>query len=83
MTLNIIKRNEDSKTSFEGSLVNNNALLTFSKVSIDSAKGIVSLVDSKNERKLTLGVTDISILPVFKGQFLNAPQAKILDVQSK
>ncbi len=83
MTLNIIKRNEDSKTSFEGSLVNNNALLTFSKVSIDSAKGIVSLVDSKNERKLTLGVTDISNSPVFKGQFLNAPQAKILDVQSK
>ena len=83
MTLNIIKRNQDQKTVYEGSLVNNNALLTFSKVSLDSAKGIISLVDSKNERKLTLGVTDISNTPVFKGQFLNAPQAKILDVESK
>lgn len=83
MTLNIIKRNQDQKTVYEGSLVNNNALLTFSKVSLDSAKGIISLVDSKNERKLTLGVTDISNSPVFKGQFLNAPQAKILDVESK
>lgn len=83
MTLNIIKRNVESQTTYEGSLVNNNALLTFSKVSVDSAKGIVSLVDSRNERKLTLGVTDISGTPVFKGQFLNAPQAKILDVESK
>lgn len=83
MTLNIIKRDEDSKATYEGSLVNNNALITFSKVSLDSAKGIVSLVDSRNEKKLTLGVTDISNLPVFKGQFLNAPQAKILDVESK
>lgn len=83
MTLNIFKRNEEQTSIYEGSLVNNNALLTFSKVTIDSAKGIVSLVDSKNERKLTLGVIEFANSPVFKGQFLNAPQAKILDVVSK
>lgn len=82
MTLVIGKRADD-RSVYEGALVNQNALITFSKVSLDAAKGIVSLVDSKNERKLTLGVTDISNSPVFKGQFLNAPQAKILDVQSK
>ncbi|MBC7714639.1 MAG: hypothetical protein H7177_14935 [Rhizobacter sp.] len=84
MTLNITKRSEENKAVYEGSLVSDNALISFSKVSVDSAKGIVSLVDARNERKLTLGVTDISgTSPVFKGQFLNASQAKVLDVQSK
>ena len=82
MTLVIGKRADDRST-YEGALVNQNALISFSKVSLDSSKGIISLVDSKNERKLTLGVTDISNSPVFKGQFLNAAQAKILNVQSK
>lgn len=81
MTL-IIGKRADDRSTFEGALVSPNALITFSKVSI-SPKGIVSLVDSKNERKLTLGVTDVSNSPVFKGQLLNATQAKILDVQSK
>ncbi|MBC7538408.1 MAG: hypothetical protein H7281_06285 [Bacteriovorax sp.] len=82
MTLTIGKRTDDNSV-YEGSLVSDNALITFSKVSLDSARGILSLVDSKNERKLTLGVVDVSNSPVFKGQFLNAPQAKILDVESK
>ncbi|MEA9355718.1 hypothetical protein SHI21_05885 [Bacteriovorax sp. PP10] len=82
MTLSIGKRADD-RTVYEAALVSDNALITFSKVSIDSAKGIVSLVDSNNQRKLTLGVTDISASPVFVGQFLNAPQAKILEVVSK
>lgn len=82
MTLSIGKRAED-RTVYEAALVSDNALISFSKVSIDSAKGIVSLVDSNNQRKLTLGVIDISTTPVFTGQFLNAPQAKILEVVSK
>ncbi|MDD4975344.1 MAG: hypothetical protein PHY93_13375 [Bacteriovorax sp.] len=79
----VIGKRTDDRSIYEASLVNNNALITFSKVSLDSAKGILSLVDSNNERKLTLGVVDISNSPLFKGQFLNAPQAKILDVESK
>lgn len=82
MTLVIGKRSDD-RSVYEGVLVNENALISFSKVTLDSNRGILSLVDSKNERKLTLGVTDISNSPVFKGQFLNAPLAKILDVESK
>lgn len=82
MTLNIGKRTDD-RTVYEGSLVSDNALITFSKVTIDSARGIVSLVDSNNTRKLTLGVTDISNSPVFAGQLMNAPQAKVLEVTSK
>ena len=84
MTLNITKRSEEGKAFYEGSLVNDNALISFSKVSVDSTKGIISLVDARNERKLTLGVTDLSSNTlVFKGQFLNALQAKILNVESK
>lgn len=82
MTLSIGKRADD-RTVYEAALVNDNALISFSKVTIDSSKGIVSLVDSNNQRKLTLGVTDISGSPVFAGQFLNAPQAKILEVSSR
>jgi hypothetical protein len=83
MTLSIGKRADD-RAVYEASLVSDNALITFSKVSIDSARGIISLVDSNNQRKLTLGVTDVSAAaPVFVGQFLNAPQAKILEVVSK
>lgn len=82
MTLTIGKRTED-RTVYEASLVNDNALMSFSKVSI-SEKGIISLVDSNNQRKLTLGVTDFSgTSPVLVGQFLNASQAKILEVVSK
>lgn len=82
MTLTIGKRADD-RAVYEAALVSDNALISFSKVSIDSDKGIVSLVDSNNQRKLTLGVTDISATPMFVGQFLNAPQAKILEVVSK
>lgn len=83
MTLTIGKRAED-RTVYEAALVSDNALISFSKVSIDSSKGIVSLVDSNNQRKLTLGVVDASAAsPMFVGQFLNATQAKILEVTSK
>lgn len=82
MTLNITKRTDD-RTLYEASLVSENALITFSKVTLDKSKGIVSMIDSNNERKLTLGVVDISNSPVFKGQFLNSPQAKIFAVESK
>ncbi|MGZ3807995.1 MAG: hypothetical protein ACXVCE_07915, partial [Bacteriovorax sp.] len=82
MTLTISKRSDD-RSIYEAALVNDNALITFSKVSMDSSTGILSLVDSNNERKMTLGITDISNSPVFKGQFLNAPQAKIFDVESR
>jgi hypothetical protein len=83
MTLSIGKRAED-RSVYEGALVSDNALISFSKVSIDSAKGVVSLVDSNNQRKLTLGVIDVSnATPVLAGQLLIAPQAKILEVTSK
>ena len=82
MVLTIGKRTAD-KTIYEAALVNDNALISFSKVTLDSAKGILSIVDSKNERKLTLAVTGITNGVTLKGQLLNAPQAKIFDVQSK
>ena len=81
MTLVIGKRADD-RTLYEASLVDDNALITFSKVSLDSDKGVLSLVDSNNTRKLTLGVVDFSNQILLKGQFLNAPLAKILDVIS-
>ncbi|MDO9182903.1 MAG: hypothetical protein Q7U04_10875 [Bacteriovorax sp.] len=82
MKLIIGKRDADQGI-YEAALVNDNALISFSKVSFDSAKGIISLVDSKNERKLTLGVIEKANTIAFKGQFINAPQAQILEVESK
>lgn len=82
MTLTIKKRT-DERELYEASLVNANALIVFSKVELDVERGVLSLVDWKNERKLTLGVTalDNGKLEV-KGVFMNAPLAKVLDVQS-
>ena len=81
MNLVIDKRSDDTSV-YEAALVDDNALISFSKVSFDSDKGILSLVDSRNERKLTLGVTKVYDLAIFKGQFLIAPQAKVLEVES-
>lgn len=81
MTLKVNKRTEE-RTFFEGSLISDNAAISFSKVSFDSAKGVLTLVDSKNEKKLTLGITDFKSEAVFKGQFLNAPQGTVLEVNS-
>lgn len=81
MTLVFSKR-ADERGVYEGALLNDNALISFSKVTLDSLKGIISLVDTNNERKLTLGVINNSNSPIFKGQFLVINQAKILDVDS-
>lgn len=82
MQLIIRKRTED-RSIVEAALFNDNAMISFSKVSLNSEKGVLSLVDINNERKLTLAIIEMKNGAVFKGQFINAPQAKALDVISK
>jgi hypothetical protein len=79
----IIKKRTDDRALLEAALFNDNAMISFSKVSLNSEKGILSLVDYKNELKLTLGVLDINGLVGFKGQFLNSAISKVFDVESK
>lgn len=79
----VLRTRSDDKTIVEGALLNENVLISFSKVKLDSAKGILSLVDSKNERKLTLAITESSSVGVaFQGLFFNAPQGKAQSISS-
>lgn len=78
----IIKKRTDDRSLFEAALFNDNAMITFSKVSINAEKGILSLVDYNNERKLTLGVLGTENGLKLNGQFLNSQTTKILDVSS-
>lgn len=78
----IIKKRTDDRTLYEAALFNDNAMITFSKVSLDSDKGILSLVDYKNEKKLTLAVLKTEEKTTFKGQFLNSVQSKVFSVNS-
>ncbi|MBP9680351.1 MAG: hypothetical protein KBD76_03010 [Bacteriovorax sp.] len=78
----IIRKRTDDRSVTEAALFNDNAMISFSKVTLNSEKGVLSLVDINNERKLSLAVLDMQDGPLFKGQFINAPQAKILEVLS-
>jgi hypothetical protein len=78
----IIKKRTEERTTFEAALFNDNAMISFSKVSLNSDKGVLSLVDYNNEKKLTLAVLKDDKGTTFKGQFLNALQSKVFDVNS-
>lgn len=82
MTL-VLKRRALERSVIEAALYNDNAMIAFSKVSLNSDKGILSIVDYSNERKLTLAVVSIEDGVKFNGQFLNAAQSKVLEVTSK
>jgi hypothetical protein len=82
MTL-VIKRRALERSVVEAALYNDNAMISFSKVSLNADKGVLSIVDYSNERKLTLAVVSIKEGVVFSGQFLNAAQSKVLEVTSK
>jgi hypothetical protein len=82
MTL-VIKKRTAERVMFEGHLLNDNAMISFSKVSLDQTTGIISLVDWKNERKLTLGVVDAAGTLILKGQYLNSPQGTVLEIESR
>lgn len=76
MKLRIDKR-ADVRTLYQAALVSENAIITFSKVKLDNERGILSLVDSKNERKLTLTVKELSNGKIkFEGDFINSPLGK-------
>lgn len=80
----VIKKRAEDRSVVEAALFSNNAMITFSKVTLNSKKGVLSLVDYNNERKLTLAIVDLTTEgPVFQGQFLNAAQSKVLEVTSK
>lgn len=82
LTLVLRTRSEDD-TIVEGALLNDNVLISFSKVRLDSTKGILGLVDSKNERKLTLAVTESSSAGfALQGLFFNAPQGKAQEIST-
>jgi hypothetical protein len=76
----IIRKRTDDRSIVEAALYNDNAMISFSKVTLNSQKGVLSLVDINNERKLTLAIVDMQKGPIFKGQFVNAPQAKVFKV---
>ena len=79
----VLRTRSDEDKSIEGALLNDNALISFSKVRLDAEKGILSLVDSKNERKLSLALTEMSSTGIaFKGIFFNAPQGTSQEVGS-
>jgi len=79
----IIKKRTEDRVFFEAALFNDNAMISFSKVSLNSDKGVLSLVDSNNEKKLTLAVLKSEEKLTFKGQFLNSLQSRVLEVSSK
>lgn len=79
----IIKKRTEERVFFEAALFNDNAMISFSKVSLNSDKGVLSLVDSNNEKKLTLAVLKSDEKLSFKGQFLNSLQSRVLEVSSK
>lgn len=82
MTL-VLRTRADDKTLVEGSLVNENALISFSKVRLDSKKGVLHLVDSKNERKLTLAINAVDGAGLMvSGLMINAAQGTFLTVES-
>lgn len=81
MTLVLSKRSDD-RANVEASLFNNNAMMAFSKVHLDAERGILSLVDINNEKKLTLGVSAEDGLVDFKGIMILAPQAQVFKVTS-
>lgn len=82
MTLTLRKR-DDNRAALEGALFNDNAMMSFSKVSLDSERGVLSMVDINNEKKLTLGLGHNSQGLVFKGQMILAPLAQTLSVSTK
>lgn len=75
----VISKRTDDRSLFEAYLVSPNALLTFSKVTLDNKTGVLSLVDSRNERKLTIGFLGDKTI---KGVFINGPLAQVLEVNS-
>jgi hypothetical protein len=82
MTL-VLKKRALERSVVEAALYSDNAMISFSKVSLNSAKGVLTLVDYSNERKLTLAVVGFEAGVKFSGQFLNAAQSKVLEVTSK
>lgn len=82
MTLVISKRAEE-RTNYEAALYNDNAMISFSRVNLDSEKGVISMVDWNNTRELILAVTNFTDKAELKGQFLNSPLALVLDVTTK
>jgi hypothetical protein len=81
MTL-VLKKRSDERTLVEAALYNDDAMISFSKVSLDSERGILSIVDTKNQRKLTLGITEFKGHARLKGQLLNAAMSKVMSVES-
>ena len=78
----IIKKRTEERATFEAALFNDNAMISFSKVSLNSEKGVLSLVDYNNEKKITLAVLKDGESVKLSGQFLNAVQSKVFDVKS-
>lgn len=78
----IIKKRTEDRVFYEAALFNDNAMISFSKVTLNSEKGVLSLVDANNEKKLTLAVVKTDEVLTFKGQFLNSLQSRVLDVTS-
>lgn len=82
MTLVLRKRTED-RTNIEGALFNQNAMIGFSKVNLDSERGVLTMVDINNEKKLTLAVSEVEGKLVLNGQFMMSATAQILPVSTK
>lgn len=82
MTL-VIEKRADERSLYEAYLISPNALISFSKVTLDEKSGVISIVDSRNERKLSLGLVETAEgKTAVKGLFINGPLAKIETVKS-
>ncbi|WP_372654680.1 hypothetical protein [Halobacteriovorax sp.] len=81
LTLKVLKRRSDSP-KIEGALYNRNVLMNFSKVKYNAGRGVLELVDSKNKRKLVLGVTEVEGKLVLDGVFFNVIMNSITAAQS-
>lgn len=83
MNLKLDKRADD-RTLYQAALVNPNAIISFNKVKYDENRGILTLVDSRNEKKLTLAVNKDSEGKItLNGVMVNSPIGTIFDVTSK
>ena len=78
MTLKVEKTDEGTEVA----LVNNNALIVFSKVSYNAKFGVLKALDWQLEKVLELKVDLVNDEVKFEGQFTNSAAAKVLPVNN-
>ena len=64
------------------SLVNDNALIVFPKVSFDSKFNLIKSIDSKLEKILLIKVINIDVELKFSGYYINSSTAHAFNIRN-